>query len=400
MFISSYQDIVKEKMANIYKRIKFPTVAITVALSFSVAILIILLTARAMDFSEQATDHYAPTIHGVKSFAEAVGHVRAHMEKDGILDQTSLFHLKEATERLRKLSSNWFPAYREHIDGMLKKAEKILSESELPDKNSSGEFLPDFRTLNEEALKHVILHDAELEKARIGIKNSAMKIRVAALAMLLAGAIFSFREFQLSRLREWEKEKLSAIKAFVSALEARDPYTKGHSVRVADYAALIGKKMGLKKDALEHLNMAALMHDIGKIAVPDGILRKAGKLSDEEWKEMRNHPVVSARTLETFDSLKNILPWTLYHHERFDGKGYPEGKAGMDIPLPARIIALADAFDAMTSDRAYRTALPVETALSALREGRGSQFDPRIVDRFLELFEFSKSDLKKGDESV
>jgi HD-GYP domain-containing protein (c-di-GMP phosphodiesterase class II) len=107
---------------------------------------------------------------------------------------------------------------------------------------------------------------------------------------------------------------------------------------------------------------------------------------------MRNHPVVSARTLETFDSLKNILPWTLYHHERFDGKGYPEGKAGMDIPLPTRIIALADAFDAMTSDRAYRKALSVESALSALREGRGSQFDPKIVDRFMELFEFSKPD--------
>ncbi|MBI5186588.1 MAG: HD-GYP domain-containing protein [Nitrospinae bacterium] len=388
MLTNTYENIIipgniREKTADVSRGIKFPAVVITFALSLSVAILIILLAARVVDFSAQVTEHYAPTIHGVKSLAEAVGHVRAHIEKDGTLDQTTLLHFKEATERLRKLSSNWFPAYMEHIDGMLKKAEKILSE--LPDKNFPGEFLPDLRALNGEALKHVVLHDAELEKARIGIKNSAMEIRMAALAMLLAGAIFSFREFQMRRLRELEKEKLAAIKAFVSALEARDPYTKGHSVRVADYAALIGKKMGLKKETLEHLNIAALMHDIGKIAVPDGILRKAGKLSDEEWKEMRNHPVVSARTLETFDSLKNILPWTLYHHERFDGKGYPEGKAGMDIPLPARIIALADAFDAMTSDRAYRKALPVESALSALREGRGSQFDPRIVDGFLEL---------------
>lgn len=353
------------------------------SLFIAVATLIILLVAQITDFSRQVTDFYAPTIHGVKSFTEATHHVRMSMEDKGIPDQIAVFHLKDATEKLKKLSFAWDPDYRKHIESMLIKAEKLLSELTGKDV-SREELLSDIRHLNEEAMNHDTMHEAELENARTGIEKSVSKIRIVALLILLTGAIFSFRELQLYRLKEREQEKLSAIKAFVLALEARDPYTKGHSVRVADYAVSIGKEMGIKKETLEHLNLAALMHDIGKMSISDSILRKTEKLNDNDWGEMKNHPVISAGILESFGSLKTIVPWVLYHHERFDGKGYPESKAGLEIPLPAQIIALADAFDAMTSARSYRQAMNLETVLSEIEKNNGIQWRSDVTSAFMQ----------------
>lgn len=351
-------------------------------LSIAIAVLIIYLVAQVTDFSEHVTDFYAPTIHTVKSFAEATEHVKISMQEKGIPEEIAVFHLKDATSKLKKLSLKWQPDYRKHIEGMIIRAEELESKlrvSHVPTKDLSLSV----NDLNREALIHVSMHDTELKEAKSGIKNSALKIRFVALFMLLSGVILTFRELQVHRLKEREKEKLSAIKAFVLALEARDTYTKGHSIRVADYAASIGKEMGIGKNDLERLNIAALMHDIGKIAISDGILKKEGKLGDKEWQEMRKHPVITARTLEPFQSLRDILPWTLYHHERYDGKGYPEGKRGMDVPLYAQIIALADAFDAMTSTRSYRKEMDVEVALSEIEKNKGKQWRPDVVKAFM-----------------
>jgi HD-GYP domain-containing protein (c-di-GMP phosphodiesterase class II) len=180
---------------------------------------------------------------------------------------------------------------------------------------------------------------------------------------------------------------LGAIGSLAAAIEARDPYTVGHSARVTQYAVAIAESMGLSSDAVEELRLAGLLHDLGKIGVPDSILNKAGRLSEEEYSAIKMHPALSMRIIEPLPHLGNIIPIIYHHHERYDGNGYMDGKAGDKIPLGARIIAVADSFEAMTSDRPYRTALSREEAMSELSRNAGSQFDPEVVRHFLALLE-------------
>ena len=156
--------------------------------------------------------------------------------------------------------------------------------------------------------------------------------------------------------------------------------TGGHCVRVADYSRVLGERLlGSRPQELQVLEYGALLHDIGKIAVPDAILCKAGPLTDEEWAIMRQHPCLGHEILYGIGFLTDALPIVLYHHERFDGKGYPEGLAGEQIPMGARIFSAADAFDAMTADRHYRRALSLDEAMSELRRNSGTQFDPDVI---------------------
>lgn len=280
---------------NIFKDIRHPSIIITLLLSIAIASLIIHLVSRVTNFSERVTDFYAPTIHAVKDFEKAVSHIVMGIENKGFPEQVALHHFKTATKTLMAVADKWEPAYRKHIEEMLKKAKDIdskINNGIIADKS----MLPELKQLHREALHHVAMHDAELKTARAGIKDSA----------------------------------------------------------------------------------------IGKIAVSDAILRKEGRLNDAEWHEMKTHPISTANVLKDFDSLKEIIPWALYHHERFDGRGYPEGKSGTNIPLPAQIIAIADAFDAMTSARPYRPAMSMGKALSEIENNRGIQWHSDIVDAFMQ----------------
>jgi putative nucleotidyltransferase with HDIG domain len=170
------------------------------------------------------------------------------------------------------------------------------------------------------------------------------------------------------------------------AIEARDPYTRGHSARVTELAEAVARRLGWSEDRLASLRVGGPLHDIGKLAVPPEVLRKKGRLDAGELAEIREHPEVGARILLRIAALSEALPYVLYHHERWDGTGYPSGKAGEEIPLEARVLAIADAFDAMTSDRPYRRALTQEEALAEVERCSGTQFDPDIARVFLELF--------------
>lgn len=191
------------------------------------------------------------------------------------------------------------------------------------------------------------------------------------------------------RLREaqarLEESYLSTLTALVAVVEARDDYLKGHSRSVADYALAVGRQMGLESGQLEALARGALLHDIGKIGVPDAILKKIGPLDEAEWRQMRHHPELSYYILSSLDFLGEALLGIRHHHERYDGHGYPLGLAGDSIPLIARILSVCDAFDAMTSDRPYRRAMTPESAVQELVAKRGSQFDPEVVDPFLRV---------------
>jgi len=173
------------------------------------------------------------------------------------------------------------------------------------------------------------------------------------------------------------------IKTLLSALKCKDDYTWGHSLRVAYFCVSVGREMGFSEAEIYELEVSALFHDIGKIGVPDSVLLKPSRLTDEEFLEMKLHPSKSFEILKDFPVFNKIASNVKYHHERFDGRGYPEGIKGEDIPLNARIILIADTFDAMTSTRPYRKGLPFEMAFAELKEFGGTQFDPNIVEKFI-----------------
>ena len=174
-----------------------------------------------------------------------------------------------------------------------------------------------------------------------------------------------------------------AARAILKALDAKDKYTYGHSMRVCYFSMVMGKELGISDEEMYELELSALFHDIGKIGTPDAVLNKPTRLNDSEFKIMKAHPVQSFEILKDFDNFEKISINAKHHHERFDGRGYPSGLKGDNIPLFARIILIADTFDAMTSTRAYRKGLSYDIAFNELVEFSGSQFDPELVKLFI-----------------
>jgi putative nucleotidyltransferase with HDIG domain len=178
---------------------------------------------------------------------------------------------------------------------------------------------------------------------------------------------------------------MATIRSLATAIDARDPYTHGHSVGVAQMAVQLACDLGWRAADIEMLEFAALLHDVGKIAVPDTILRKVEPLTPDDWGIIRLHPYHSAQIVKPVEPLKRIIPWVYHHHERWGGKGYPDGVTGETIPPAARIIAVADTFNAMTTDRPYRKALSVTAAVTEIKRCAGDQFDPEVAEAFLRI---------------
>ena len=184
---------------------------------------------------------------------------------------------------------------------------------------------------------------------------------------------------------ELERAYLDTIGILRQTVEAKDAYTRGHSDRVSEYSVLIGKKLGLDEKTLHILKIGGLFHDIGKIGIPDSILLKESKLSDEEYSQIKNHPMIGVHMLGDAAIFTDILPIVKHHHERYDGRGYPSQLVGEDIPYVARIAAVADTFDAMTSKRSYRDSLPIDVVRAEIERCSGTQFDPNIAKVFLDI---------------
>jgi HD-GYP domain-containing protein (c-di-GMP phosphodiesterase class II) len=237
----------------------------------------------------------------------------------------------------------------------------------------------------------------------VGIGSHHETVEQAGLVATLwvVGALLgvsSWRQNQLISTLRGQQELLArdlerVVRALSGAVEAKDQYTEGHLQRVTHYAVRAGTALGLERQDLEMLRIAATLHDVGKIGIPGSILKKPGPLSDDEYREMMRHPEIGARLLGQLDGFERAAELVLHHQERYDGRrdgpfpGYPAGLAGEAIPLGSRIVAVVDAFDAMTTDRPYRRALPLEVAKDVLRRESGQQFDPRVVDVFLQLVE-------------
>jgi putative nucleotidyltransferase with HDIG domain len=203
----------------------------------------------------------------------------------------------------------------------------------------------------------------------------------------MAGLIIEQKASLQTYALELEDSYVTTVKVLAAAIDARDPYTLGHSERVAKMSVRVGQILKLTKDELKDLELACLFHDVGKIRTPDHILQKQARLNKEEERLIQRHPEEGAEILRIVESLHDLVPAVLHHHEWYNGEGYPKGLKGERIPLLASIIAIADSYDAMTSSRPYRKARPPELALNELRAHRGIQFHPQLTDLFVEIME-------------
>ena len=189
------------------------------------------------------------------------------------------------------------------------------------------------------------------------------------------------------KTRENERLSFHVVQTLAEAIDAKDTYTNGHSSRVAQYAREIARRAGYDKEDQEQIYMLGLLHDVGKIGVPDAVINKPGRLNDDEFALIKTHPVTGARILHTIDEMPELMTGAKYHHERYDGRGYPEGLAGLDIPEEARIIGVADAYDAMTSNRSYRGSMDQQVVRQQIEQGMGTQFDPRFAKIMLQMMD-------------
>jgi HD-GYP domain-containing protein (c-di-GMP phosphodiesterase class II) len=229
----------------------------------------------------------------------------------------------------------------------------------------------------------VVLPDGELYGTLCCAGHEAKDLgeREVGFLELLARLVAQAVEREAVSTRIWElKARGEALGALIASLEARDAYTGDHSACVVELAGACACGLGCSEDETADIHQVALLHDIGKIGIPDRVLLKRGRLSAEEWQIMRRHPVIGARIIAAVDSLRHLAPAIRADHERFDGHGYPDGLAGEDIPLASRIVLACDAYHAMVSERPYRRALPPETAVRELQANAGTQFDPAVVD--------------------
>jgi len=221
----------------------------------------------------------------------------------------------------------------------------------------------------------------------IVLKRVARSLESARLRNVLADEVAHQTSKAEERKRELEKISVEVTQTLAATIDTKDPYTKGHSARVADYSVLMAGKLGWDENQIEDLRIMALLHDVGKVAVPDRVLNKPGKLEAEEFEIIKSHTTAGDMILKGVSSLNKVCKVARHHHERYDGTGYPDQISGTDIEIEARIVCIADAYDAMSSDRIYRNALDKAVIREELVNGKGTQFDPKLIDLFLILFD-------------
>lgn len=219
---------------------------------------------------------------------------------------------------------------------------------------------------------------------------TALVVEVQPWALLLTAVPIVLVYISLRNSLRLEVLTLDAVERMADVIDRRDPYTAGHSQRVAEIAEKIAIAMGLPMDEVQTIRAAARVHDLGKIAIDASVLNKPTRLSDAEWEAMRQHPVIGAEIISRFPEFARGADYIRYHHERWDGNGYPYGLRGEEIPLGARIIAVADAFDAMTTDRPYRKALTMDVVVKEFKRGAGVQWDAEVVDAFLRIMGYGE----------
>ena len=247
---------------------------------------------------------------------------------------------------------------------------------------------------NDEELKATLRqafdhYDLKAEIKRLNLVTREQNFELQDMNRNLEGKVRERTRQLAAKHQELRTAYIQTIRALAEAIDAKDAYTRGHSERVAVYASQLAREMELPKETIERVYFSGLLHDVGKIGVPDAIITKPDRLTEEEYLEMQKHPEIGAKILEPVEFLRHVVPCVRHHHEWFDGsnRGYPDRLQGDKIPLPSRLILVCDTVEAMTSDRPYRKALPLDVVVRELHKYSGSQFDPVCVNAFLQLLE-------------
>jgi putative nucleotidyltransferase with HDIG domain len=237
-----------------------------------------------------------------------------------------------------------------------------------------------------QALDH---HDLKREIKRLNHVTREQNFKLQDMNKNLEGKVRDRTRQLAEKNDELRTGYVQTVRALAEAIDAKDSYTRGHSERVGVYASRIARQLGLRKEMIERVYISGILHDVGKIGIPDAIITKPARLTDEEYAEIKKHPEIGARILEPVEFLREVVPCVRHHHEWFDGSesGYPHRLRGDQIPLPSRVILVADTLEAMTSNRPYRNGLPLDVVVRELHKYSGSQFDPTIVEALLALLE-------------
>ncbi len=270
----------------------------------------------------------------------------------------------------------------------------IISDQRMPNMNGT-EFLAEVTEEYPNIIKMLLTGYSDIDAMIDGVNKCNLfqyiskPINPNDLEIIIKNGIEAY-ELTLSKntlLNDLRELFFTTIKAISNALDAKDTYTHGHSHRVTMYSLILAKEMDFDEEQLEEIETAGLLHDIGKIGIPEDILCKPGRLTEEEYTIIKGHAPGGKKILNTIPGLRTISLWVSCHHERWDGRGYPAGMKEEEIPLPARILAVADTYDAMTSNRSYRKGLPHEVAVEEIKNCAGTQFDPSIIEIFLKIHE-------------
>jgi len=302
--------------------------------------------------------------------------------------------LADDPQRLKKLAGRFvFAGETAQPEAKMKAlADKLLAEAKADApvvlEPASNPQHADYVAFGQSALVHPISSDGTVIGLAIAGDKQGEDTKASSVDMKLLGATASHTAIFLENAALYDDLNamfLGTLEALTASIDAKDRYTCGHSQRVAHLTQQLSRAVGLDEHMVSRMRIAGLVHDVGKIGVPERVLLKPGKLTEEEFEWIRRHPEMGYRILKDIPQLEDILPGVLYHHERFDGRGYPAGLAGENIPLIARLITLADSFDAMSSNRTYRTRLSRDEVLKEIERCAGTQFDPELAPIFIKL---------------
>jgi len=254
--------------------------------------------------------------------------------------------------------------------------------------NTRREDIPGLQKLGHSLLLHPLHKEGEVYGAIVAFDKRGVDPDISTIDMKLLDATASHLQIYLENVTLYEQLHLmflGTLEALTATIDAKDRYTCGHSQRVAMLSSQLARAVGLDESMIERIHIAGLVHDVGKIGVPEAVLCKTGRLTREEYAVIQRHPEIGAHILKDIPHFDDIIPGVMHHHERYDGKGYPHGLSGMDIPMFGRLITIADSFDAMSSTRTYRTAMPRDKVLAEIRQCTGTQFDPEYAAIFVDL---------------